>query len=120
MEIIKPSVIELFRGLKQIAEAIPAGFSRGYPLSKSFLMAYIALKYDLKNYVEIGAYKGRSFFPMAYAAKLMGGMAYGIDPYDPEIAKEYDREEDTVQKINQFVDTVDLPEMYQNVIDLGL
>ena len=71
METIKPNVLELFRDLKQIANSIPADYGGGRPLAKSFLMAYVALKYDLKNYVEIGVYRGRSFFPLAYAAKLM-------------------------------------------------
>ena len=94
METIKPGVLELFRDLKPIADAIPADLGGGCPLAKSFLMAYIALKYDLKNYVEIGVYKGRSFFPMAHAIKLMGGKAYGIDPYDSDAAKEFDLDAD--------------------------
>jgi hypothetical protein len=69
MSIPKPSVIELFQSTKQIVNRIPTDFGGGSPLAKSFLMAYIALEYDLKNYVEIGIYRGRSFFPMAYVSK---------------------------------------------------
>jgi len=79
MNTTNPDVIELLRDLKQIVTQIPVDFAGGSPLSKTFLMAYLALEYDLKNYVEIGIYRGRSFFPMAYAAKLLNCMAYGID-----------------------------------------
>lgn len=120
METIKPSVVELFKDLKSIVDAIPVDFGGGCPLSKSFLMAYIALKYDLKNYVEIGVYMGRSFLPMAHTIKLIGGKAYGIDPYDSDTAKEFDLAEDKRRKVNEFLDTLDFPKMYQNVFDLCL
>lgn len=114
----KPSLIELFQKTEQIITKIPADFGGGSPLSKSFLMAYIALEYNLKNFVEIGIYRGRSFFPMAYVSKLLGGKAYGIDPYDYEIAKEYDQNETLVKDINEFLESLDFLKIYESVMNL--
>ncbi|MGD0877562.1 MAG: glycosyltransferase [Anaerolineales bacterium] len=118
MKTIRPSNVELFRALRKIVNKIPVDFGGGCPLQKSFLMSYIFLKYDLKNYVEIGVYRGRSFLPMAYVARIMGGMAFGIDPYTPEIAKLFDLKEGDRQKVNAFVDTLDFTKIYQDVINL--
>lgn len=51
------------------------------PLSKCYIMAYLASFFKLKNYVEIGVYKGRSLFSVAQAFKDNEGKAYGVDPY---------------------------------------
>jgi glycosyltransferase involved in cell wall biosynthesis/predicted O-methyltransferase YrrM len=113
-----PDTIELFGNLKKIVNKIPADFGGGSPLCKTFLMAYIAMEYNLKNYVEIGVYRGRSFFPMAYAAKLLHGRAYGIDAYDYETAKEYDLDEDFGQEVNNFLASTDFSQIYEDVKNL--
>ncbi|HEY8890440.1 MAG TPA: glycosyltransferase [Clostridium sp.] len=53
---------------------------KGDPLSKCYIMAYLASFLKLKNYVEIGVYKGRSLFSVAQAFKDNEGKAYGIEP----------------------------------------
>ena len=118
MKLSNPDVIELYRSLEQIAARIPGDFGGGRQVSKTFLMAYLVLAYDLKNYVEIGVYRGRSFFPMAHTAKLAGGMAYGIDAYDDEIAREYDLGEELSQQVNSFLASLDFEQMYEEVKNL--
>ena len=115
---VKPDVIKLFRDLHGIVEKIPADFGGGSPLSKTTLMVYLALENNLQNYVEIGVYRGRSFFPMAYAAKRLNGMAYGIDAFDCETAKEYDLEAAFADQLNQFLESVDFSQIHEDVIHL--
>ena len=52
----------------------------GDSLSKCYIMAYLASFFKLKNYVEIGVYKGRSLYSVAQAFKDNEGKAYGIEP----------------------------------------
>lgn len=108
----RPGVIELFADLKRIAARIPADLGGGCPLSKSFLMAHLALEFGLKTYVEIGVYRGRSFFPMAYASRLLGGFAYGIDAYDYEAAREHDLGAERGRQINRFLESLDFGRMH--------
>jgi glycosyltransferase involved in cell wall biosynthesis len=110
--------IDLFNDLKQIASNIPPDFGGGSPLSKTYLMARLALEYNLKDYVEIGIYKGRSFFPMAHSSKLLGGMAYGIDPYDYDAAVEQDLPENLSTKVNSFLGSLNFSQMYDEVKNL--
>ena len=85
-----PDVLELLRDLKQIENRVSVETAGGSRLSKTFLMAYLALQYDLKNYVEIGVHRERRLFSMAYVAKMLNGRVSGIDAYDLETAREYD------------------------------
>ncbi|MBZ9622613.1 glycosyltransferase [Clostridium sp. FP2] len=72
----------LFNRLKDIqSSSFLNDFGGGDPLSKCYIMAYLASFFKLKNYVEIGVYKGRSLFSVAQAFKDNEGKAYGIDPY---------------------------------------
>lgn len=109
-------VIQLYHELKEIVNLIPADFGGGCPVSKSFLMAYIALEQHYKTYVEIGVYRGRSFFPMGHAMQKTGGMAYGIDPYDKELAREFDLDDFSVGQVNQFIDNTDFHSIYEKCI----
>ena len=52
----------------------------GDSLSKCYIMAYLASFFKLKNYVDIGVYKGKSLFSVAQAFKDNEGKAYGIEP----------------------------------------
>ncbi len=110
------NTVELYKDLSRIVDQIPTDFGGGCPISKSFLMAKIALSNNLKTYVEIGIYRGRSFFPMARAMQLLGGVAYGIDPYTKDSAFEYDIEEHLKQKMDEFIDTSDFSEIFNEVL----
>lgn len=109
------NTVELYKDLSKIVDQIPMDFGGGCPISKSLLMAKIALSENLKTYVEIGIYRGRSFFPMARAMQLLGGVAYGIDPYTKEAAYEFDVEAPVKQKIDELIVTTDFSEMYAEV-----
>jgi glycosyltransferase involved in cell wall biosynthesis len=112
---VTPDVVELFTELRPIVERVPADLGGGCPLAKAFLMAYLALTFELKTYVEIGVYRGRSFFPMAHACKKLGGMAYGIDAYDCETAKEYDLDGARGARVNAFLESLDFGRLHDEV-----
>jgi glycosyltransferase involved in cell wall biosynthesis len=88
----------------------------GDPLHQCYIMAYLASFFKLKNYVEIGVYKGRSLFSVAQAFKDNEGKAYGIDPYLLVEAKEYDLEETLKKRVNKFVEGIDFEAMYNQVL----
>ena len=114
----KSNHIDLLKALTEISTKIQSDYGGGSPLSKTFLMANLAIDYELLNYVEIGVYRGKSFFPLAYAAKQLDGMAYGIDPYDLLWAKEFDLEEEKLQTVNTFLESLDFKQMYKDVLAL--
>ncbi|MCB2291685.1 class I SAM-dependent methyltransferase [Clostridium sp. CS001] len=91
-------------------------FGGGSPLSKCYVMAYLASFLKFKNYVEIGVYKGRSLFSVAQAFKDNEGKVYGIDPYVLLEAKEYDLEETLKKEVNSFLEGLDFDDMYNQVL----
>jgi glycosyltransferase involved in cell wall biosynthesis len=106
---------DLYCDLSKIINKIQVDFGGGSPISKTILMASLFLNYHLKNYVEIGVYRGRSFFPMAYIAEQNACMAYGIDPYNFDDAKENDLEEQKKEEVNTFLSRIDFSAMYDDV-----
>jgi glycosyltransferase involved in cell wall biosynthesis/predicted O-methyltransferase YrrM len=85
-------------------------------LPRCYIMAYLASYFKLKNYVEIGVYKGRSLFSVAQAFKDNEGKAYGIDPYLLANAKEQDLEK-TLKKVkNKFLEEQDFEGIYNLVL----
>lgn len=79
--------INILKTIKEIDSLLknrPSGVGDNFTLPKSFIMVYLALKYGLKECVKIGVYqdKGASFLAMTYAADLLGGFVYGIDPFE--------------------------------------
>jgi glycosyltransferase involved in cell wall biosynthesis/predicted O-methyltransferase YrrM len=91
-------------------------FGGGAPLSKCYIMSYLAHFFKLKVYVEIGVYRGRSLFSVAQAFKDNEGKAYGIDPYLLSKAKEYDLEETFKISVNNFLEGIDFEDMYNQVL----
>lgn len=110
--------MSLFRELNNISELIPSDFGGGSSLGKTYLMAYLILRNNLKTYVEIGIYKGKSLFPAAYAIKQNKGISYGIDPYIKDAARENDIEENLQIEIDEFIDKLDFEGLYQDVLKL--
>lgn len=105
--------MKLFRELDNISELIPSDyFGGGSLLSKTYLMAYLILRNNLKTYVEIGVYKGRSLFPVTYAIKQNNGISYGIDPYNKDAAREFDVEEDIKKQIDECIVELDFENIY--------
>jgi len=107
----------LFNAIKKVqADSSLYDFGGGSPIDKCYVMAYLAATLNLKNYVEIGVYRGRSLFSVAEAFKLTGGKVYGIDPYSSEEAKQYDVEEELKETVNSFMESIDLEQIYKDVI----
>jgi len=113
-----PDNIALLEDLKRIQNLIPVDLGGCCTLSNSFLMSHLILEYNLKNYLEIGVYRGRSFFAAAYAVKILGGMAYGIDPYDYESIEKQDLEYSFHPDVNAFLASVNLSQIYDDVLKL--
>lgn len=107
----------LFNRLKDIqSQSFFYDSGEGDPLSKCYIMAYLASFFKLKNYVEIGVYKGRSLFPIAQAFKDNEGKAYGIDPYLPGETKEYNLDKTLKVLANKFLKGIDFETMYNQVL----
>ena len=105
----------MFEEVKEITNMIESDFGGGSSLSKTYLMAYLIRTLDLKTYVEIGVYKGRSLFPAAAAVYRNGGKAYGIDPYNLQDAYEYEVSSH-VGDVNGFLDKLDFEGIYDSVL----
>ena len=106
----------ILRGYYNIYKNISTDFGGGSFMSKTYLMAYLINSHNLKHYIDIGVYKGKSLLPLAYVIGQNNGKAIGIDPYENEIAKEYDIEEEKRELINNFIDNLDFNTLYNEVI----
>ncbi len=104
------------RGYYNIYKEINADFGGGSFMSKTYLMAYLIDTFKLKCYIDIGVYKGRSLLPLSYVVGQNEGKAIGIDPYENEVAKEYDVDEEKRDLINSFIDKLDFNALYNDVI----
>ncbi len=82
MSNVKPDFAEFFRDWKQATDALPYEMQVESRQAKGLILASLALEYDLKIYVEIGVRSEAGFLPLAYAAKLLNGKAYGISAHD--------------------------------------
>lgn len=73
---------------------IPIDFGGGCSVEKAAHMAQLIKNNHLKATLDIGVYRGRSFFPQALAHKLYtDGVVYGVDPYSNADAIQYDHPE---------------------------
>lgn len=97
---------------------IPVDFGGGCPVPKANVMAWLIRYFKITASVEIGVYRGRSLVPQAIAHKTAtGGVAYGVDPYSPEIAIEHDNPE-LADKIAAHTWQTDWDALYRGVLDL--
>jgi predicted O-methyltransferase YrrM len=110
--------MELLREIEGLLERIPADFGGGSPLEKTFLVCHLAALKRLGTYVEIGVYRGRSFFPLALTVQRQGGKAYGIDPYAKDDAFESDVAAELKERIDAFVRTTDFDRIHHDVEQL--
>lgn len=79
--------------LSSVIDSIPVDFGGGSGLPKARTFAALIHKYDLRAFLEIGVYRGRSLLPVAALFKELGaGVATGIDPYSFEAAEQHDTE----------------------------
>ena len=112
-----PQLSELWRLRRRIVRVlgeIQIDFGGGCSVSKAFVMAALIQRYNLTTSVDIGVYRGRSLFPQAIAQQTIGGIAYGVDPWSAAEAREFDNLQ-LRDRINTFVETINLPAIYENV-----
>src|SRR5688572_966004 len=101
--------------IERLLSRIQVDFGGGCSVSKAYMMAYLIRRYDLKTTLDIGVYRGRSFFPQALAhAKYTGGLVYGVDPWSNAKAKENDNLQ-LKDKIDEFLSVTDLNAIYTDV-----
>jgi len=108
----------LSQKIKKIHSIIPQDFGGGCSHEKAFLMSLIISEFKLDKTVDIGVYKGRSFFPQAIAHQLYsGGVVYGIDPYNSKEAVQNDRP-DLQKELDNFVIMTDFQKLYDDVSEI--
>ncbi len=106
----------MFKKIIDISDSVLGDFGGGSPINKSYLLAYISILFKLKNYTEIGVYKGKCLFPVAYAIACNGGESFGIDPYRTEEAYEDDLDEEKKKIVRSFIDNLDFDKLYTDVL----
>jgi glycosyltransferase involved in cell wall biosynthesis/predicted O-methyltransferase YrrM len=107
----------LFNRVKDIqSRSFLQEFGEDDSLPRCYIMAYLASYFKLKNYVEIGVYKGRSLFSVAQAFKDNEGKSYGIDPYLLDNAKEYDLDKRLKRRRDKFLEGLDFEGIYNQVL----
>jgi hypothetical protein len=109
----------LQRQIEACLAQLPADDGGGCPLDKALWMAETIVSEKLSCSVEIGVYKGRSFFPQAMAQRELGGLAIGIDPYSRESAREKDLSDQLRKVVDDLIDGWDVGQTYaQNLVHL--
>jgi hypothetical protein len=101
--------------VEKVLETTPIDFGGGCSVSKATVLAYLIKTERIKRSIDIGVYRGRSFFPQAYMhQKYTGGQVLGIDPYLSSEAMEHDHKE-LQAEINEFANTTDFESLYAEV-----
>lgn len=96
-------------------DVVPIDFGGGCSVSKATVLAHIIQSERIKNSIDIGVYRGRSYFPQALVhTKYTGGQVIGIDPYSRVEAMEHD-EKELQSEINKFVEETDFDDLYDTV-----
>jgi glycosyltransferase involved in cell wall biosynthesis len=107
----------IFEHCQQVANDIRGDFGGGSPVAKTFIISYLIQLQNLRHFVEIGIYRGRSIFPLAHSIFLNGGRSVGIDPYKIGDAREKDVEEKLGEQIDSFLDSLDFENIYRDVLE---
>jgi hypothetical protein len=108
---------ELHSEIEQCLQMLPADAGGGCPIEKALAMADYIVTENLTYSIEIGVYKGRSFFPQALAQRRIGGVVFGIDPYMKECAREKDLTPQMKTLVDNIVDSWDTVKTY--ALNLG-
>lgn len=109
--------LSIFEQCQRVARDIPGDFGGGSPVTKTFLISYLIQDQALKHFVEIGIYRGRSLFPLAYSIFLNGGQSVGVDPYKIGDAREKDVEKELGEQIDTFLDGLDFNNIYRDILE---
>ena len=92
METVSKDVasLELLAEVRRIAASGHADLGGDCPVPKAFLMASLALRFGLRNYLEIGVHRGRSFLPVSAAIEGRAGRAYRLEADDQRAVRTHD------------------------------
>lgn len=106
----------LLSEITSVLAKVPIDFGGGCSVRKAYVMAWLIERFKLARSLDIGVYRGRSFFPQAIAHRQAGsGTAYGVDPWSAAEADENDHV--TLRaEIKAFVDNTDFDQLYQGVM----
>lgn len=111
----------LYSDITEVLSKIPIDLGGGCSLDKAYLLAWLIRRHDMKQTVDIGVYRGRSFFPQALAHnRFTGGMVYGVDPYSAAEAREKDvgSAHHSSEAINRFIERADWQAIRQSVVSM--
>ncbi len=103
--------------LMQVEQAVPHDLMGASPLPKCFLMGYLAQRLQLKSFVEIGVFKGRSLFAMGKMMQRIGGTALGIDPYFAGNFKETELSDNLREAVDSYADSTDFSALFADVLE---
>lgn len=110
---------KLYFDLSRMLDGIPVDTGGGCSLSKAYTMATLISRHDMKSTLDIGVYRGRSFFPQAHAHReYTGGVVYGADPWSLSEAREDELSfagAEREQEVSRFVEETDWEHLYQEV-----
>jgi hypothetical protein len=91
---------------------LPADGGGGCPVEKALAMVEYIVAENIVYSIEIGVYKGRSFFPQALAHQQTGGQVFGIDPYLRSAAREKDLTPEMRIVVDKLIDAWDPLDTY--------
>lgn len=103
--------------VKKLLSTVPVDFGGGCSCAKATYIAQLITNENLQVTLDIGVYRGRSFFPQAFAhAHYTGGIAYGVDPYSNIEAFQYDQHKCKQAVLNEFATNTDFEALYRYVL----
>lgn len=104
--------------IRALLDEIPKDFGGGCSVEKAHVLAWLIQIGRVRSSLDIGVYRGRSFFPQALAhQRFTGGVVYGVDPYSKAEAQENDNFE-LRDQIAQFIEATDFDALFRDVQDL--
>ncbi|MBC7761017.1 MAG: class I SAM-dependent methyltransferase [Candidatus Saccharibacteria bacterium] len=103
------------REIDDLLVPVPIDFGGGCSASKATVLAYLIKSQNMKRSIDIGVYRGRSFFPQAYVhTRYTHGHVFGVDPYSSDEAMEHDHKE-LQDEINHFASHTDFEALHADV-----
>lgn len=101
--------------IRRILSSIPIDFGGGCSLSKALILGDLCSRGDSGTSVDVGVYRGRSFFPQAIAFRALGrGTVLGVDPFSSGDAVEVDNPP-LRNQLEQFVRETDFDALFREV-----
>lgn len=96
-----------------IADSIPRDIGGGSGFDKLAVMDTIARLCQLRSYLEIGVWHGRSFFPMSASFASRGGRSVGVDPYFRDAAFQQEMPNAIRETVERFIRDTDYDAVYR-------